>query len=151
MNKCIWILNLARQFRWQCCIRVVDTAKYCKAFNMMHPIPKLKCFSACLAAVCPIGWSQVLSQKWRCSWSSANRGCSNYIWLIIIFIAYKGAPYIRSLRVIVPSFIDHIQILWLEIENKLRGLSVSNQTTFIVKNDNNLWNWYSFKHCNLIT
>ena len=36
---------------------------------------------------------------WRCSWSSADRRCSNYIWVINIFIAYWGAPYIRDLTV----------------------------------------------------
>ena len=30
----------------------------------------------------------VNSQLWRCSWSSANRRCSNYIWVINKFIAY---------------------------------------------------------------
>ena len=30
----------------------------------------------------PIRWSQVLSWEWRCSWSSADRRCSNYIWVI---------------------------------------------------------------------
>ena len=37
---------------------------------------------------CPIQWSQVLSLEWRCSWSSADRWCSNYIWVIDNFIAY---------------------------------------------------------------
>ena len=32
--------------------------------------------------VCTIHWSQVLNQEWRCSWSSADRRCSNYIWVI---------------------------------------------------------------------
>ena len=44
-------------------------------------------------------WSQMLSGEWRCSWSSANRPCSNYIWLINNLIAYKGASYIRDLTV----------------------------------------------------
>ena len=34
-------------------------------------------------------WSQVLSWEWRCSWSSTDRRCSNYIWVIANFIAYK--------------------------------------------------------------
>ena len=34
--------------------------------------------SSC-SGLCPIHWSQVLSWEWRCSWSSANRRCSNYI------------------------------------------------------------------------
>ena len=44
-------------------------------------------------------WSQVLSSEWRCSWSSADRRCSNYIWVINSFIAYWGATYIRDLTV----------------------------------------------------
>ena len=32
--------------------------------------------------LCPIHWSQVLSWEWRCRWSSADRQCSNYIWVI---------------------------------------------------------------------
>ena len=47
----------------------------------------------------PIHWSQVLSWEWRCSWSSADRRCSNYIWVISNFIANTGATYIRGLRV----------------------------------------------------
>ena len=46
-----------------------------------------------------IHWRQVLSWEWRCSWSSADRRCSNYIWVINNFIAYKGATYIRGFTV----------------------------------------------------
>ena len=35
-----------------------------------------------------IHWSQMLSQEWRCSLSSADRRCSNYIRVISKFIAY---------------------------------------------------------------
>ena len=48
---------------------------------------------------CPIHWSQVLNWEWRCSWGSANRRCSNHIWVINNFIAYWGASYIRDFRV----------------------------------------------------
>ena len=54
--------------------------------------------SSC-SCLCPIHWSQVLSREWRCSWSSANRRCSNYIWVIKNFIAHKGVTYIRGLTV----------------------------------------------------
>ena len=50
-----------------------------------------------------IRWSQVLSREWRCSWSSADRRCSNYIWEINNFIAFSDATYIRGLTVDVPS------------------------------------------------
>ena len=49
---------------------------------------------------CPIHWSQMLSREWRCSWSSADRRCSNYICMNNNVIAYSGAPYIRCLTVI---------------------------------------------------
>ena len=52
---------------------------------------------------CPIQWSQELSREWRCSWSSADRRCSNYIWVINNFIAYRGATYIRDLMVVCGS------------------------------------------------
>ena len=41
----------------------------------------------------------MLSREWRCSWSSADRRCSNYIWVIANFIAYWGASYIRDFTV----------------------------------------------------
>ena len=41
----------------------------------------------------------MLSREWRCSWSSADRRCSNYIWVINNFIAYQGASYIRGFTV----------------------------------------------------
>ena len=47
-----------------------------------------------------IHWSHVLSWEWRCSWSSADRRCSNYIWVINNFIAYEGATYIRGFTVV---------------------------------------------------
>ena len=50
---------------------------------------------------CPIHWSHVLSQEWRCSWSSADSQCSNYIRKMNNFIANYDAPYIRGLTVMV--------------------------------------------------
>ena len=41
--------------------------------------------------LCPIHWRWVLSREWRCRWSSADRRCSNYIWVILNLIAYWGA------------------------------------------------------------
>ena len=41
----------------------------------------------------------MLSREWRCSWSSADRRCSNYIWVIDNFIPYWGASYIRGFTV----------------------------------------------------
>ena len=47
----------------------------------------------------PIYWSQVLSRELRCSWSSAGRRCSNYIWAINNLIVYQSTPYIGDLTV----------------------------------------------------
>ena len=47
--------------------------------------------------LCAIYWSQVLSWEWRCSWCSADRRCSNYIWVIHNFITKWCASYIRDL------------------------------------------------------
>ena len=33
---------------------------------------------------------EVLRRQWSCSWSSADRRCSNYIWVIDNLIAYEG-------------------------------------------------------------
>ena len=38
----------------------------------------------------------MLSREWRCSWSSADRRCSNYILVIHNYIAYQCAYYIRG-------------------------------------------------------
>ena len=53
--------------------------------------------SSC-SCLCPIHWIQVLSQEWRCSWSSADRQCANYIWVINNFIAW-GVAYKKGLMV----------------------------------------------------
>ena len=52
------------------------------------------------SSLCTIHWSQVLSREWGCSWSSADRRCTNYIWVINNFIANQGASCIRGLRVL---------------------------------------------------
>ena len=49
--------------------------------------------------LCPIHWSQVLSRELRSSWSCADRRCSNYIWVINNFFAYKGATYIADVLI----------------------------------------------------
>ena len=47
----------------------------------------------------------MLSREWGCSWSSADRRCSNYIWVIDNFITYYGASYIRGFTVDVEVFV----------------------------------------------
>ena len=48
---------------------------------------------------CPVHRSHVFSWERRCSWSSADRRCSIYIWVINKFIASWGETYIRGLTV----------------------------------------------------
>ena len=55
-------------------------------YYMADQIPKANCFSLPLSLSNPL--KPVLSWEWRCSWSSADRRCSNYIWVINNFIAY---------------------------------------------------------------
>ena len=80
-----------------------------KISNIRHQITKLTWVSSCLAVVFfPIHWSQVLSGEWRCSWSSTDRQCSNYIWVMNKFIACGGVSYIRGLTVLQ----KHFQAYW---------------------------------------
>ena len=55
--------------------------------------------SSC-GCLCPIHWSRVLSREWRCIWSSADRRCSIYIWVISkfnsdLFSCYKLRLFVR--------------------------------------------------------
>ena len=74
--------------------------KYRETSNISGTKSQNKMFfiSSC-SCLCPILWSQVLSREWRCSWSNADRRCSNYIWVINNLIALEGASYIRCLTV----------------------------------------------------
>ena len=70
------------------------------------------------SCLCPIHWSQVLSQEWRCSWSSTGRRCSNYIWVFNKLIAYSGAAYIKDLTVYFCLFnVGHCLNQWWHIVN----------------------------------
>ena len=54
-----------------CQISNINHTKY-QNLNVSHLILQLTKWA--------IYWSQVLSREWRCSWSSADRRCCNYIW-----------------------------------------------------------------------
>ena len=87
--------------------------------------------SSCL---CPIHWSLVLSREWRYSWSSADRRCSNYIWVIMNLITYQGASYIRGLMV--PPSEHMMQKLHHYVETTLfwRKNDITVQCRYIVVN-----------------
>ena len=83
--------------------------------------------------LCPFHWSQVLIREWRCSWSSADRWCSNYIWVINNVIAYWGSYHIRGLTVYILAIctwslnIGWVQYLKFILEEDKRLSVVRNQ------------------------
>ena len=85
---------------------ILEVLPYCQISNIRSTKSDNFMFlvSSCRYA-CSMQWSQVLSREWRCSWSSADMRCSNYIWVINKFIAYRGVPYIRDLTVNIPYWL----------------------------------------------
>ena len=59
---------------------------YCQISNIRHIQTQILLVSSC-SCFWPIHWSQVLGREWRCSWSSADRRCSKYNWMISKIIA----------------------------------------------------------------
>ena len=73
----------------------------------LHQVTKLKCFLSRLAVVfAQIHWSQVFSREWRCSWSSTDRWCSNYIWVINNFIVSWDVSYTIGLMVCILNLVS---------------------------------------------
>ena len=66
--------------------------------SLIQDTPNHKKFFLVSSCSClfTIYWSQTLNREWRCSWSSADRRCSNYIWVIINLISYQDTPIIRD-------------------------------------------------------
>ena len=87
------------------------TELYRETSNKNAPNPQTLIFLVWpCSCLCPIHWSRVLSPEWRCRWSSADRRCCNYIWVINNFIANEGATYIRGLTVNTISLPNYINI-----------------------------------------
>ena len=64
---------------------------HCTIKSLIYDAPKPNTWQILVLScdcLCRIPWRQMLSREWRCSWSSADRRCSNYIWVIDNFIAY---------------------------------------------------------------
>ena len=87
--------------------------------------------------LCPVHWSQVLCSEWRCSWSSANRQYSIYIWVNNNFIAYQGATYIRELMLNSNLMRNHSPIydLYFSVQ--------------IILNFNGSWQWCYHALCTI--
>ena len=81
-------------------------------------------FLSC-CCLCAIYWSQMLSREWRCSWSSTDRQCSNYIWVVNKFITYQGVSYIRDLTVTRMTNTKLINSLYTESFKKKNVLAFS--------------------------
>ena len=56
-------------------LKKTSNISHTKGQNLMILILSCSC-------LCAIHWSHVLNWEWRCSWSSTNWRCSNYIWVI---------------------------------------------------------------------
>ena len=60
-----------------------------QTYNVRHnKSQNLNASRLACSCLCPIHWIQLLSRKWECCWSSADRRHSNYIWVIKNRIAY---------------------------------------------------------------
>ena len=74
---------------------------YCKISNIRcTKSPNLNVPRLVLWLSLPNPMKPGVKSRRRCSWSSAERRWSNYIWVIDNFIAYWGASYIRDLTVV---------------------------------------------------
>ena len=75
--------------------------KYCQATNIKcTKSENLNVSRLILQLSLPIPLKPGVKSRMKCSWNSTDRRCSNYIWVINNFIAYKGAAYIRGMTVI---------------------------------------------------
>ena len=97
-----------------------------------------KCLSS-LSCSClrPIHWSQVLSREWRCSWISADRRCSIYIWVInnfccllrcVIYSRFYGNWKLWSLLTV--GGMQSLLLVWL----------------LLLMNINTLWFSFAYMH-----
>ena len=62
--------------------RKLTTVKYLIE-DALNPKTQMFLVFSC-SPLCPIYISQMLSREWRCWWSSADRRCSNYVWVILL-------------------------------------------------------------------
>ena len=120
----------------------------------MHRISKLNCFSSRHAvffaqsteAMCQV-W------EWRCSWSSADRRCSNYIWVINNLIAYRGALILEILWYILPNCLALAQSYDCSSANEVTLKDTAKtEHDLITTKQNKIWTCtYYLIHCDLKT
>ena len=99
-QRTVWKIHLDFQYHiFRCRSAILAVSKLCchvasydiyrQISNMRHKKSQtLNVLVSPCSCLCPVHYSQVLSRGWRCSWSSADRRCSNYIWVINNYIAY---------------------------------------------------------------
>ena len=93
--SCLWIVDLYTLARAS--VALMELSSFVVKKHIRKNSNNIKCTKyqnlnmflvlAC-SYLCTICWNQALSGEWRCSWSSADRQCSNYIWVINNLIAY---------------------------------------------------------------
>ena len=118
-----------------------------KIIIIYHKISNIRCTKSKNSNASRIGLQLSLCNiskpggEWRCSWSSADRRCSNYIWWINNLFAYKGPSYIRDLTV---HFISRLYM------NLLFAISIHVYSDFyllthlpIIAAYMHHWNWFS--------
>ena len=103
----LWcILNTEAWTKWPSFFRGHNQMHFLTENFTVKPLdasyPKTSCLVLFLvlscSCLCLMYWSHVLSRKWRCSWSSTNRWCANYIRVIKNCIAHWGASILEILQ-----------------------------------------------------
>ena len=97
-GKLFGALTFSLLLVWQRCW-AYSRWSLCECLKRLTLNPLIQLISSC-SCLCPFHWSLVLSREWRCSWSSADRRCSNYNWVINNCIAYYDATYIIGLTIL---------------------------------------------------
>ena len=97
--------------------------------------------------LCAIYWSHVLSWECRCSWSSADRRCSNYIWVINKYIAYWGGSNIRDLTVhpLEVAFTKWVEIIWNPLKRNNQIINSSPMVYPVLASKTYIWLTYNTK------
>ena len=93
-----------------------------------------------------IYWSQMLRGERRCSWSSADRRCSNYIWVVNKFNPKYGASYIRDLTVLLVMWSAHA---YLPMSSFTEVLGKTKDSMFVFGRIN-LWIQFKNIYTNLV-
>ena len=130
-----------KRSHWVLCFHVryrqISDIRRTKYQNLNYLVSSCSC-------LCAIYWSHVLSWVWRCSWSSAARRCSNYIWVINNLIAHKGVTYIRDLTAY-EAVRDNMEPLLLKQDNRWYECTVSDLAANWCRGDSRIWLGYLLK------